>query len=100
MAHTLVASPQTPTIRQTRLLINNEWVDASDGDSFETLNPATGEVIARVAEGKAADIARAVKAARRAIEHGPWAEMDAADRGRLLYDLAVLVEKNAEELAT
>jgi aldehyde dehydrogenase (NAD+) len=100
MAQTLVAPPTTPTIRQTRLLINNEWVDASDGHTFETLNPATGEVIARVAEGKAAEIDRAVKAARRALEHGPWAEMDAADRGRLLYDLAVLVEKNAEELAT
>jgi aldehyde dehydrogenase (NAD+) len=100
MAQTLVAPPTTPTIRQTRLLIDNEWVDASDGDTFETLNPATGEVIARVAEGKAADIDRAVNAARRALEIGPWAEMDAADRGRLLYDLAVLVEKNAEELAT
>jgi aldehyde dehydrogenase (NAD+) len=85
MAQTLVAPPTTPTIRQTRLLINNEWVDASDGHT---------------SEGKAAEIDRAVKAARRALEHGPWAEMDAADRGRLLYDLAVLVEKNAEELAT
>ncbi len=88
-----------PKIRQTRLLINNEWVDPVDGGSFETLNPATGETIAHVAAGTAADIDRAVKAARRALTSGPWSRMDAADRGRLLFKLADLVEAHAQELA-
>jgi aldehyde dehydrogenase (NAD+) len=90
--------PAAPAIRETRLFINNEWVD-STGGTFETYNPATGEVLAKVAQGSAADVDRAVKAARTALESGPWARMDAADRGRLLFKLADLVEKNAEELA-
>ena len=61
--------------------------------------PATGEVIAQVAAGTAADVDKAVKAARRALESGPWTTMDAADRGRLLFKLADLVERDAEELA-
>lgn len=97
---TVQAAPRTsPTIKQTRLLIDGQWVDAAEGKTFETYNPATGEVIARVAEGTAVDIDRAVKAARKALESGPWPRMDAPDRGRLLYKLADLVEKNAEELA-
>src|SRR5512142_2127255 len=99
MAQTLTASTPTPTIRQTRLLIDNQWVDPVEGGSFETYNPATGEVIARVAAGTAADVDQAVKAARRALEHGPWGAMDAAERGRLIYELADLVERNAAELA-
>jgi len=99
MAQTVAARPPTPVIHQTRLLINNEWVDPVEGGTFETYNPATGEVIAEVAAGNAADIDRAVKAARRALESGPWSTMNAADRGRLLYELAGLVERNAEELA-
>ena len=55
--------------------------------------------IAEVAEGNAADIDRAVKAARQALESGPWSKLDAADRGLLLFKLADLVEKNARELA-
>jgi aldehyde dehydrogenase (NAD+) len=97
---TVQAAPRSvPTIKQTRLLIDGQWVDAAEGKTFETYNPATGEVIARVAEGTAADIDRAVKAARKALESGPWSRTDAAERGRLLYKLADLVEKNAEELA-
>src|SRR5262245_59363994 len=88
-----------PTIRQTRLFINNEWVDPHDGTCFDTLNPATGEVIASVAQGGAADIDRAVKAARHALEAPPYSTMDAADRGRLLLRLADLVEAQAQELA-
>src|SRR5262249_31995495 len=92
-------SKAAPAIKQTKLLIDNKWVDGSDGGSFETLNPATGEVIGEVAAGTAADIDRAVKAARRALEEGPWSTMDAADRGRLLLRLADLVDTNAKELA-
>jgi len=91
--------PALPTIRQTKLLINNQWVDSSDGGSFETLNPATGEVIAKVSAASAADVDRAAKAARKALDVGPWKTMDAADRGRLLFRLADLIEQNASELA-
>jgi aldehyde dehydrogenase (NAD+) len=91
--------PTAPAIRETRLFINNDWVDPVEGKTFDTYNPATGEVIAKVAHASAADVDRAVKAARKALESGPWATMDAVDRGRLLFRLADLVEKNAEELA-
>src|SRR5207302_3451888 len=84
---------------QTKLLINNRWLDPAEGGTFDTFNPATGEVIAKVPAATAKDVDRAVKAARTALESGPWKTMDAADRGRLLFKLADLVEKNAEELA-
>ena len=86
-------------MKLTKLFIDNKWVDPVDGGEFETYNPATGEVIAKVAAAGAADVDKAVKAARRALETGPWSTMDAADRGRLLFKLADLVEKNADELA-
>ncbi len=100
MAQTLASPPVAPKIHQTRLLIDNRWVDPVEGGSFETYNPATGEEIAKVAAGTAADVDRAVSAARKALESGPWSRLDAADRGKLIYDLAELIEKNAEELAT
>ena len=96
---TTAAKPAKPGIRQTRLMINNEWVDSSDGSTFETLNPATGETIAKVAHATAKDVDMAVKAARRAVETGPWSRMDAADRGRLMYKLADRIEQEAGELA-
>jgi aldehyde dehydrogenase (NAD+) len=99
MATALRSNPKAPKVRQTKLLIDNKWVNAAEGGEFETLNPATGEVIASVAEGTVADIDKAVKAARRALEKGPWSTLDAADRGRMLLSLADLVEKHAEELA-
>ncbi len=88
-----------PKVRLTKLLINNQWVDPADGGSFDTINPATGESIAKSPPRPRADVDKAVKAARAALESGPWSRMDAADRGRLLFKLADLVEKNAEELA-
>ncbi len=99
MAQAVAKRPAQPKIRQTKLLIDNQWVDPVEGGEFETYNPATGEVIARVAAGTAADVDRAVKAARKALESGPWSTMDAADRGRLLYELADLVESHSDELA-
>jgi aldehyde dehydrogenase (NAD+) len=100
MSQTLARPISAPPVRLTRLLIDNRWVDPVEGGTFETLNPATGEVIAEVAAGTAADVDLAVKAARRAMEDGPWGRMDAADRGKLLYDLADLVERDADELAS
>jgi aldehyde dehydrogenase (NAD+) len=99
MTATAMKRPPAPPIRQTKLLIDGQWVDPVDGKSFETVNPATGETIARVAEGNAKDVDKAVKAARRALESGPWGKMDAVERGQLLFKLADLVEKNAGELA-
>ncbi|HMF10659.1 MAG TPA: aldehyde dehydrogenase family protein, partial [Gemmataceae bacterium] len=72
---------------------------AGGGKTFDTLNPATGQVIAKMAEAGASDVDKAVKAARKALESAPWKNVDAAERGRLLFKLAELVEKNAEELA-
>lgn len=88
-----------PTIRRTQLLIDGKWVDAKSGKTFPTLNPATEKKIADVALADAADVDRAVKAARAALESGPWSKMDARDRGKLLNRLADLVEQNLEELA-
>ena len=86
-------------VRQTKMLIDGVWMNSQSGRTFETLNPATGEVIAKVAEGEKADIDKAVAAAQRAFEKGPWRKMSARERGRLIYKLADLVEKNKDELA-
>jgi aldehyde dehydrogenase (NAD+) len=100
MATAALPRRSQPKIRQTKLLINNQWIDPVAGGHFETYDPATGEPIAQVAAGTAADIDKAAKAARKALESGPWSTMDAADRGRLLYKLADLVVEHADELAT
>ncbi len=64
-----------------QLFIDGQWTDSASGRTFETPNPATGETLARVAEGEAEDINRAVKAARRAFEAGPWSRMTAVRAG-------------------
>jgi aldehyde dehydrogenase (NAD+) len=87
----------TPTA--TQLLINNDWVESTSGKSFATINPATGDEICKVAEADAVDVDKAVKAARAALEQGPWRKTSATERGRLLARLADLIEKNAQELA-
>lgn len=88
-----------PAIRQTGILIGDEWRPAVSGKTFSTINPATEEVICEVAEGDAEDVDLAVHAARSAFESGPWSKMDARDRGRLLLKLADLMEENLDELA-
>jgi aldehyde dehydrogenase (NAD+) len=85
--------------RATKLLIDNQWVQSESGRTFPTYNPATGEEIAQVAEADAADVDKAVKAARHGFEQGPWRKTFASERGRLLHRLADLVERNADELA-
>jgi len=82
-----------------KMLIDGKWVEAASGKTFDTYNPATGEVLARVAEGDAVDIDHAVNAARRAFEEGPWPDMLPAERARLLWKLADLIDKHHEELA-
>src|SRR3984957_11226600 len=85
--------------RKQKLLINGKWVEAASGKTFATYNPATGEVLARVAEGDREDINRAVKAARTAFESGRWSQLTASERGRLIWKLADLLEENLEEFA-
>jgi aldehyde dehydrogenase (NAD+) len=88
-----------PKVKDRPLFIGGKWVDAVSNKTFETINPATGEVICHVAEGDKADIDLAVAAARKALESGPWSKISAADRGKLLLKLADAVEKHREELA-
>ena len=85
--------------RKQKMLINGKWVDSASGKTFASYNPATGEVLAQVAEGDREDIDRAVKAARAAFETGPWAKMPPAARGKLIWKLADLIEKHLEEFA-
>ena len=82
-----------------QLLIDGQWVDGAK--KFDTINPATGEVLTQIAEGSSADVDRAVSAARRALEdrNGPWGKMSASERGRLIWKLADLLEKNIDEFA-
>jgi aldehyde dehydrogenase (NAD+) len=88
-----------PQVKDQLMFIDGKWVPSASGKTFETTNPATGEIICRVAEGDKADIDKAVQAARRAFESGPWLKLSAAERGRLLYRLADLMEENIDELA-
>ncbi|MBX5437299.1 MAG: aldehyde dehydrogenase family protein [Alicyclobacillaceae bacterium] len=81
------------------MLIGGQWVSAVSGKTFPTVNPATGEVLAHVPDGDAADVDKAVRAARRALEEGPWSRMTPAERSRLLYKLADKIEERATEFA-
>ena len=73
-----------PEVRQTQCFIGGQWVPAQSGKTFDTLHPATEEVICQIAEGDAADVDLAVKAARDAFDNGPWRTMDARERGALM----------------
>ena len=80
-----------------RLLIGAEWREAVSGKRFRTLNPATAEPLAEIAEGDTADIDLAVQAARQALS-GPWGKMSAAERGKILWRLGDLLMKHVEEI--
>jgi len=94
----MIAATKTK-VSPGRLLINGEWVEGSK--KFDSINPATGEVLTQIVEASPDDVDRAVKAARHAFEDrgGPWRKMSTSERGRLLWRLADLVEKNIDELA-
>ena len=99
-----VASPLKEKVEQflsgvKKLYINGEFVKSASEKTFNTPNPATGEVLATVYEAQEEDIDRAVKAARDAFDNGPWSKMTPAQRSRLMYKLADLMEENKEELA-
>ncbi len=85
-------------IRTYQMLIDAEWVDASDGGTFHSVNPATGEVWCKVPEATETDVDRAVEAAHRAFTSGPWATMTPTERGKCLYKLADLLAEASEKL--
>jgi phenylacetaldehyde dehydrogenase len=82
-----------------QMYINGQWTDAASGRTFETPNPATGETLARVAEGDAEDIDRAVRAARRAFDEGPWGRMTPSERGRIIWRIGDLILEHVDEFA-
>jgi aldehyde dehydrogenase (NAD+) len=97
----VVSSPYETNvaISATKLLIDNRWIPSESGKTFATINPSTGEEICQIAEADAADVEKAVRAARKAFEHGPWRKTMASERGQMLHRLADLIEKHADELA-
>lgn len=96
---TLRDDVRTFLARNPGMLIDGRWVPAQSGETFPTLNPADGNVLAHVASGAAPDVDMAVTAARRALESGPWSLMAPSDRGALLWRLAELIDANTEQLA-
>jgi phenylacetaldehyde dehydrogenase len=82
-----------------QMYINGQWTDAASGRTFETPNPATGETLAQVAEGDAEDIDRAVRAARRAFDEGPWGRMTSSERGRIIWRIGDLILDHLDEFA-
>src|SRR6266700_1590858 len=92
-------APTKTKLKPGQLLIDGQWVDANK--TLDTSNPATGEILCKIAEASSADVDRAVAAARKAFEDrsGAWRKLSASERGRLIWKLADLVEKNIDELA-
>ncbi|MFQ5505726.1 MAG: aldehyde dehydrogenase family protein [Planctomycetota bacterium] len=84
---------------QGRLFIGGEWQDAESSRTFECINPADESVVASCARADERDVGRAVEAARQAFDEGPWPQMTAAQRGSILFELAGLIERDADELA-
>ncbi len=87
-----IASPK-------KMLINGEWINASSGKTFPVYDPATGNEIARVAEGEKEDIEKAVTAARNAFENGPWKDFTSSERGKIVWKIGDLIEQHLEEFA-
>src|SRR5205823_4891591 len=79
--------------------IGGRWADAADGKTFETVDPATGEVLARVAEAGAEDIDRAVAAARKSFDRGTWRDLPPAERAKVLWKIGDMIEERANEFA-
>ncbi len=84
--------------QRRKMLINGKWVEAASGRTFPTFNPATGEVLAQVAEGDKADIDAAVRSARAAF-NGAWRRVTPSERGKMIWKLADLIDRHLEEFA-
>jgi phenylacetaldehyde dehydrogenase len=96
---TIEKSVEAFTAAPRQMFIDGQWTDAASGKTFETPDPATGETLARVAEGDAEDINRAVRAARTAFESGPWSRLTPSERGRIIWRIGDLILEHADELA-
>jgi aminomuconate-semialdehyde/2-hydroxymuconate-6-semialdehyde dehydrogenase len=86
-------------VLDAKMFIDGKYVDALSGKTFESVNPATGEVIANVSEGGKADVDRAVKAARKAFDEGPWPHMPVAERSAILMKVAAGIKARMGELS-
>ncbi|TNE63042.1 MAG: aldehyde dehydrogenase [Alphaproteobacteria bacterium] len=84
---------------RTKAFIGGQWQDAASGATFETINPATGQLIANIASCDAADVDRAVAAARKAFRDGRWADLHPSKRGEIMVNWSRLVAAHADELA-
>jgi (Z)-2-((N-methylformamido)methylene)-5-hydroxybutyrolactone dehydrogenase len=99
MESQLVEKPQTDEVREYKMLIGGEWVDARSGKTFESINPYTGRAWATAPEADEDDVDRAVRAAREAFDEGPWGKMTGTQRARLMRRFADLLAQNADEIA-
>ncbi|CAH1113016.1 unnamed protein product [Psylliodes chrysocephalus] len=100
-ARALPKAHQPPEVLYSGIFINNEWHKSKSGQTFETVNPSTGKVVTEVQQGGKADIDLAVDAAHEAFKWGSkWRTMDASERGRLLYKLADLIERDSAYIAS
>jgi (Z)-2-((N-methylformamido)methylene)-5-hydroxybutyrolactone dehydrogenase len=99
MQSQLIEAPKADEIREYKMLIGGEWVDAQSGETFESINPYTGRVWATAPEAGDEDVDRAVGAARDAFDEGPWGKMTGTERARLMRRLAELLAENADDIA-
>jgi aldehyde dehydrogenase (NAD+) len=95
----LIETPKADEVRQYKMLVGGEWVNARSGKTFESINPYTGRVWATAPEAGEEDVDRAVRAAREAFDEGPWGKMTGTERARLIRRLADLLAENAEDIA-
>src|SRR5260370_26795853 len=94
-----MSSSATGGVRSYQNFVNGKWEGATSGKTFPVYDPSREEVIAHVAAADAADVDRAVKAARAAFDSGPWPQTTAQDRGRILFKLAEKIRQNSATLA-
>src|ERR1700722_4437626 len=98
MSHLLKPVTEFLANQPLKMYIGGHWLDAADGKTFETRDPGTGQVLARVAAGDKADVDRAVEAAQEAFRNSGWAQMPANDRAVILHRLADLIDKRTDIL--
>jgi len=92
-------APTKAQVKPGQIFIGGRFSPSISGKTFDTINPATGEVLTRVAEGDVADVDAAVRAARQAFESGSWPKMPAAERARILWRAADILMRRREEIA-
>ncbi|MEH7400970.1 aldehyde dehydrogenase family protein [Gottfriedia acidiceleris] len=87
-------------LESKKLYINGEWVDSSNGEELESINPANGQVIGKIQGATKEDIDKAVEAARFAFDHGPWRKVTRKERAKILRRISELMKEHQAELAT